>query len=68
MIKKDFSTFKIKSLENGHDIKKDYETKSLENKRTIQNLNQEISELLAEIREEKTKNSRMVSELNTAKS
>ena len=58
----------MKSLESTHDIKKDYESKSLENKRSIQNLNQEISELTAEIREEKTKNSRMANELNTAKS
>ena len=68
MTKKELSNNKMKSLESTHDIKKDYESKSLENKRSIQNLNQEISELTAEIREEKTKNSRMANELNTAKS
>lgn len=66
--KKELSNLKMKTLEASHDIKKDYESKTLESKRTIQNLNQEISELTAEVREEKTKNSRMANELNTAKS
>ena len=67
-LKKELSNLKMKTLEASHDIKKDYESKTLESKRTIQNLNQEISELTAEVREEKTKNSRMANELNTAKS
>ena len=50
-LQKEVSTNKLRSLESSHDTKKDFELKILENKRNIQSLNQEISDLASELRE-----------------
>ena len=44
-LQKEVSANKLRSLESSHDAKKDFESKILENKRNIQSLNQEISDL-----------------------
>lgn len=58
----------MKTLETTHESKRELESKIFENKKIIQTLNQDISDLTSELREEKSKNLRITNELNTLRS
>lgn len=59
---------KTKILENGQEIRKQYESKELENKRTIQRLTEDQASATSELREERRTNARLQGELQNIKS
>lgn len=56
------SKLKLKVLESGQSIRKEFDGKDHESRKTILKLNEEISELNLQLNEEKSRNSRIGSE------
>ena len=66
-LKRENTGLKTKILENGQEIRKLYESKELESKRTIQRLTEDQASTTSELREEKRTNARLQSELQNIK-
>ena len=66
-LKRENTGLKTKILENGQEIRKLYESKELERKRTIQRLTEDQASTTSELREEKRTNARLQSELQNIK-
>ena len=58
---------KMKVLESGQNIRKEFDGKDQESRKAILKLNEEISDLNLQLNEEKTRNSRLNSETNRYK-
>lgn len=59
LAKKENGSLRIKLLEAGQDVKRDYNNKDLENKKIINKLNEDLAAIASEIRDEKKSNSRL---------
>lgn len=61
--RKEASSLKSKLLDSGQDIRRTYQLKDVESKRTSQKINEDLTTAIAELREEKRTSARQLTEL-----